>query len=115
MKYETTRPMSAQIVNRRPKSGQTQRPTNGISKDKVFLTLSNDGESESNTPQFPNKASTEISDAQEERPHIDVKIKRPEHVDAFVQDLKTMEKMEEDFRQKLDTLQKKLGISDGLV
>ena len=115
MKYETTRPKSAQIVNRRPSSGQTQRPTNGISKDKVFLTLSNDDESESNITQVPNKAASGRPDVAAEKPYIDVKIKRSEHVDAFVQDLKTMETMEDDFRQKLDALQKKLGISEGLV
>ena len=121
MKYETTRPVSAQLANRRHSSGQLmERPTNGIAKDKVFLTLSTDDVDNNECKDVEDIESVGMRsvterDSESEKSFIDVKIKRPQHVDAFVNDLKTMEKMENDFKVKLDALQKKLGISDGLI
>ena len=126
MKYETTRPVSAQLASRRHSSSQLiERPTNGIAKDKVFLTLSSeDGDNnksdivedlESVDHETETERTSEVFKFQPEKPYIDVKIKRPQHVDAFVNDLKIMEKMEDDFRVKLDALQKKLGIAEGVI
>ena len=51
----------------------------------------------------------------QESSFIDIQIRRPEHVDAFSQDLKTMHMMESEFKERITSLQKKIGISSGLI
>ena len=117
LKYETTRPISASVTNinndqQQTKSqGQTQGRRRAMSaghklKQKTqSLTDLTDGHSrQQNDQEQPNP------------PPMKIKIRPPESVTKFTDDMHRMNAIETDFKKTTMELQKKLGISpEGLI
>ncbi len=112
-------------------SAQVKTKKHDSSKNETFITRKSGVESVnsvSDVEAAENKEQRSQSPSQEsdingqmtfepdqESSFIDIQIRRPEHVDAFSQDLRTMHMMESEFKDRITTLQKKIGISNGLI
>lgn len=95
LKYETTRPISAQVTNK-------------LKKDKT-------------TNQKQNDSKTKTSTGDKKRPPVQLteaqlaRIKRPESIDDYLEDVKKMNSMQDEIKKTTLALQKQLGIGPDAV